>query len=254
MDIDDKSCATLASHTGEYGVDFELLEGETLMAGVSMSRSAQLVHVRFARPHRALSCAVLNGGFCHASDFLNVRVARHTPNPVEDPSRTLQRWSDELQCRGVTVGMMTAASLQSLRVAREEICGETLAVLVTTGLENARRAGDPAEYRTLEVLPDRLGTINLGIVTSARVADTALVEMIAIATEAKVAMMQELDIMSPISGKLATGTGTDAIAVFSGDGTHHARFAGKHTLLGERLAILVMQAIRGSVNAQQAAY
>jgi adenosylcobinamide hydrolase len=170
---------------------------------------------------------------------------------VEDPALTLQRLSDELRCSGVTVGMMTAASLRSLRVVREIICNETLAVLVTTGLENARRAGDPAEYRALDALPTKLGTINLGVVTSAQVGDAALVEMVVIATEAKVAVMQELDVTSPISGQLATGTGTDAIAVFSGGGIHSARFAGKHTVLGERLAIMVMQAIRSSVNALQ---
>jgi adenosylcobinamide hydrolase len=223
---------------------------ETLMPGVNLARTADLVHVRFAQPHRALSCAVLNGGLCQASDFLNARVARHMPNPLEDPAHSLQRLSDQLQCRGVTVGMMTAASMESLRIASETISNETLAVVVTAGLENARRAGDPAEYRTLGALPAERGTINLCIVTSAQVADETLVEMIAVATEAKVAVMQELGIMSPVSGKLATGTGTDAIAVFSGHGSQRARFAGKHTLLGERLAVLVMQAVRSSVNAQ----
>ena len=49
---------------------------------------------------------------------------------------------------------------------------------------------------------------------------------------------------------VGVGTGTDAIAVFSGHGRQRARFAGKHTVLGERLAILVMRAIRSSVHAQ----
>jgi adenosylcobinamide amidohydrolase len=219
-----------------------------LMAGVTVSCSANLVHVRFSQPHRALSCAVLNGGFCHASDFLNLRVASHSPDVTEDPAASLQRLSDQLQCRGPAVGMMTAASLASLRVISEDIGGETLAVLVTTGLENARSAGDLAEHRSLDDVPGERGTINLAIVTSAQIADAALVEMVAIATEAKTAVLHELEITSPVSGRLATGTGTDAIAVFSGHGVGRARFAGKHTLLGERLAVLVMHAIRSSVN------
>ncbi len=228
----------------------ELVESAALMPGVSLSHTADMVHVRFARPHRALSSAVLNGGFCHASDFVNARVARHTPGP-EEPALTLQQLSDKLQCCGVTVGMMTAASLQSLRVESEMVCGEALAVLVTTGLHNARRAGDPAEYHSLDVVPAKNGTINLGIVTSVQVADEALVEMIMVATEAKVAVLHELGITSPISGRLATGTGTDAIAVFSGHGRQRARFAGKHTILGERMAVMVMQVIRSSVIEQQ---
>jgi adenosylcobinamide amidohydrolase len=57
-----------------------------------------------------------------------------------------------------------------------------------------------------------------------------------------------LGITSPVSGRLATGTGTDAIAVFSGHGVGRARFAGKHTLLGERLAVLVMQSLHSSIS------
>jgi adenosylcobinamide hydrolase len=226
--------------------------GENLMPGVHLARTTDLVHVKFAQPHRALSSAVLNGGYCHASDFLNVRVAKHSATPLDDPALTLQRLSEQLHCPGLTVGMMTAASLASLRVLCETISGETLAVLVTTGMENARRAGDPAEHRALEVVPTNRGTINLAVVTSAQVADEALVEMVAVATEAKVAILHEMEIRSPVSGQLATGTGTDAIAIFAGHGGHRARFAGKHTLLGERLAVMVMQVIRSSVNYQQA--
>ena len=221
---------------------------QTLMPGVRLSRSANLVHVAFDRPYRALSCAVLNGGLCAASHFLNVKVARHSPSPAEDPALTLQRLSDQLQCQGVTVGMMTAASLASLRVACEVIGDERIAVFVTSGMENARSAGDHAEYRSLDTMVHKRGTINLAVVTSVRVAEEALVEMIAIATEAKVAVLHTLGITSPISGRLATGTGTDAIAIFSGHGSHSARFAGKHTLLGERLASMVMQVMRESLD------
>lgn len=229
----------------------KFLVSETLMPGVQLSHNAEMVHVSFSPPHHTLSSAVLNGGYNQASDFLNVRVPKHTPNPVEDPTLTLKKMSDNLQCTGITVGMMTAASIDSLRVARETICGETLAVLVTSGLENARRAGDPAEYRSLEATPHDLGTINLGVIISARVAPEALVEMIAVATEAKVAVLHEMGVTSPISGALATGTGTDAIAIFSGSGDQYVRFAGKHTLLGERLASMVMEALRSSVMFKQ---
>ena len=225
----------------------------TLMPGVSLSHSSELVRVSFSRPYLALSSAVLNGGYCHASDFLNVRVARHGPDNAEDPAVTLQRLSDELSCPGTTVGMMTAASLDSLRVVSGSIDGETLAVLVTTGMENARSAGDQAEYRSLDMVPPDRGTINLAIITSAQIAEAALVEMVAIATEAKVAVLHELAVRSPVSGRLATGTGTDAIAVFSGHGPGRARFAGKHTLLGEQLGKQVMDAVRSSVDYKKAA-
>ena len=223
----------------------------SLMPGVRLSRREELVRVSFAQPYSALSSAVLNGGYCAASNFLNVRVPKHSPDPAEDPQITLQRLSSQLHCVGTTVGMMTAASLDSLRVMTTDIGDETMAVLVTTGLENARCAGDPAEYRTLDVVPGERGTINLAIVTSVQIAQAALVEMVAIATEAKVAVLHDMAIKSPVSGRLATGTGTDAIGVFSGHGSGRARFAGKHTLLGERLAVMVMEVIRSSVDYKQ---
>jgi adenosylcobinamide amidohydrolase len=226
----------------------ELADSAVLMTGVQLSRSGRCVRVNFAKPHRALSSAVLNGGYCLASNYLNVRVDKHGSGSMEDPALSLQRVSDQLQCSGVSVGMMTAASLDSLRVVCESIGGEELAVVVTTGMENARRAGDSAEYRSLEVVPIQRGTINLAVITSAQVADEALVEMVTVATEAKVATLHELDIKSPVSGELATGTGTDAIAIFSGHGRHQVRFAGKHMLLGERLAVMVMQAVHSSID------
>ena len=229
----------------------EATDSDTLMPGVCLSRTDEYVHVHFSSPYRALSSAPLNGGYCNASDFLNFRVAKHSSGDLEDPAFSLQQVSDQLNCAAITVGMMTAASLDSLRVLVELMSGESLAVLVTTGLENARRAGDRAEYRSLEASPADRGTINLGIITSARVAEEAMVEMVAIATEAKAAVLQELGILSPVSGQLATGTGTDAIAVFSGSGKGRVRFAGKHTLLGERLAAMVMAAIRSSVEFSQ---
>ena len=59
--------------------------------------------------------------------------------------------------------------------------------------------------------------------------------------------LQELDIRSPISGELATGTGTDAIAVICGEQGERIDYCGKHTRLGEVLARLVIEALSDSV-------
>src|SRR5690606_11423614 len=121
-----------------------------------------------------------------------------------------------------------------------------LLVAVTTGLANARRAGDLGEYRQLQDVPDKIGTINMAIVTSATVNTAVMVEALMIATEAKAAALQELGITSTASAGIATGTGTEAQAIFSGD-RRQVAFAGKHTLFGERLAQLTMTALRDSI-------
>ena len=62
--------------------------------------------------------------------------------------------------------------------------------------------------------------------------DEAMVEAVQIVTEGRVRALYENGIKSCQSGLLATGTGTDCIAVVSlGDGVE--RYCGKHTQLGE---------------------
>ena len=239
--------------------------------GVTLEQTSDHVHLEFDKPQRVLSSAVLNGGFYQANHFLNMRVPKHCPltlegsslkdalledTALEDPAITLKRYCDEKRWRGPAIGMMTAASMKSLRVAHEFLPGEglvyeSLAVVVTSGLQNARRAGDPAEFRALTPVPNKVGTINMAIVTSAYLTNAAMVEAITVATEAKAAVLQQLNVLSPVSGKVATGTGTDAIAFFSNTDNQNnqpVKFTGKHTLFGERVAQLVIKSLRSSIN------
>lgn len=230
---------------------------------VTLLHTDDLVALSFEVPRRVLSSAVLNGGFCIAEGLLNLRVSADGCAALEAPETTLQRTCDEMHCTGLRVGLMTAASMNSLRIVGTHIEQQSLHVVVTVGLENARRAGDPAEQRSLYVDLEQHGTINLVVLTSAQLSDAVMVEMVAVATEAKAAILQELKVTSPVSGLTATGTGTDAIAIVAGandddsrgqlgqepgEGESIVQFAGKHTVFGERLAVLVMDAIRSSIS------
>lgn len=219
--------------------------------GVMLEQTPDHVHLAFDRPRRVLSSAVLNGGFSHVSHFLNMKVSTECPLAVEDPAITLSRYCRDRGWQGDAIGMMTAASMKSFRAAYDRVGGESLAVVVTTGLGNARRAGDSAEGVELSSIPHQAGTINMAILTSAPLTDAAMVEMVSVVTEAKAAALQEQGVKSPVSGKLATGTGTDAVAIFSGDsGTlpEPIRFTGKHTLIGERTAKMVIETLHASIN------
>lgn len=236
-------------------------EGYFIAEGVTLEQTPDHIHLGFEKPQRVLSSAVLNGGFYQANHFLNMRVPKHCPltlegAALEDPAVTLERYCDEKGWSGAAIGMMTAASMNSLRVEHDFLPGEqlaeqSLAVVVTTGLDNARRAGDTAEFTALTSIPNKVGTINIAIVTSAYLTTAAMVEAVTVATEAKAALLQELGVLSPVSREVATGTGTDAIAVFSGTdekSSQKVRFTGKHTLFGERVAQLVIKALRSSIN------
>jgi len=78
----------------------------------------------------------------------------------------------------------------------------------------------------------------------------AMVESVMLATEAKTVAMRKLGVKSPVSGAIATGTGTDAIAVVNGFGSRSVRYCGKHVLFGEMLASVVIEAITKSLSAR----
>ena len=75
----------------------------------------------------------------------------------------------------------------------------------------------------------------------------AMVESVMLVTEAKTVAMRKLSVKSPVSGTIATGTGTDAIAVVNGFGSETIRYCGKHVIFGEMLASVVIEAITESL-------
>lgn len=101
-----------------------------LPAGLRLLHTEDLAYLTFDRPRQVLSSAVLNGGFCVAGGLLNLWVPADADSSLEEPDVTLQRVSDELPGAGVTVGMMTAASMKSLRPVGERIENESLHVVV----------------------------------------------------------------------------------------------------------------------------
>ncbi len=75
-----------------------------------------------------------------------------------------------------------------------------------------------------------------------------MVEAIMIATEAKTVALREADITSYKSTQVATGTGTDSIAIASSNGHPAVNYCGKHVLFGEILSRLVIKALLSSIN------
>lgn len=215
-------------------------------AGLRFESHSNWISLVFDELRPCLSSSVLNGGLTQATRWLNLIVDADS-HTEEHPAGFLSRlclangWNAEN-----TVAMMTAASHKSLRVRFASLENESLLVAVTTGLSNARRAGDPADYRQLTAQPTEIGTINMAVVTSASLSTSVMVEALMIATESKAAVLQELNINSTASVEVATGTGTDAQAIFGGTGVQ-VEFSGKHTIFAEYLATLTMSALRDSI-------
>jgi adenosylcobinamide hydrolase len=221
-----------------------------LHQGAYLEQTANHVHVIFDRPYPVLSSAVLNGGFTEALHIVNLKVDKglsDSANPRQAPHDTLADYCRRCGWRGAAVGMMTAASMNSFRLTRRTEQDVEIIVLLTCGLSNPRRAGDPADQQTMAPAPPPADTINTIVLTTATLTPPAMVEAVMIATEAKAVAMQDLGVTSPVSRAPATGTGTDAVAVACRPGAQPMQYCGKHLLFGEILARLVIEGLRASI-------
>ena len=216
-----------------------------------IKHTCQHVHIALSPSRRVLSSAPYNGGWVDAGHLLILNVRdnyRGDKGPFEPLSRTFENYCLQRKWPGVTVGMMTSAKMTSFRKEQRSVQGVEITVLVTAGISNARRAGDPAECRSFEAVDMNPGTINIIVLTTARLSPAAMVEAVMVVTEAKTAALQDLGVLSPVTGKVATGTGTDAMAVVSGNISPEIKFCGKHTLFGELLASATIDAVYSSLD------
>ena len=208
------------------------------------------IHIAFDSPTPVVSSAVLNGGALSANHILNLNIGNLSGtglNIQQPPNLTLAQYCRNRGWSGTTVGLMTAASMDSFRMVQATEQGVEIFVLVTSGLSNARRAGDYAEYRRIGNPQYNPGTINIICLTTAVLTQAAMIEAVITATEAKTAALQNLGIKSPVSEAPATGTGTDAIASACGHGSIKIQYCGKHVVFGEILANLVIEAVTSSI-------
>ena len=232
----------------------DTINTERLAEKILLEQTPNHIHVQFDFPYQVTSSAVLNGGFVDTSHILNLKVQKQ-PVGLNSTSRSpdveLSAYCEKHGWQGVTVGMMTAASMDSYRIVRAVQQGVDIIVLVTSGLSNARRAGDYAEVRNIMPAVSKAGTINIICLTGTGMVPAAMVEAVMTVTEAKAAALQNLDIKSPVSNQPATGTGTDCIAIAADPQAEKIQYCGKHVLFGELLANSVIEAVTSSIKGSQ---
>jgi adenosylcobinamide amidohydrolase len=202
--------------------------------------------VSFPAPVRALSWAVLNGGFCHADHIINHHVSGGDARFCDQPGRWLQEAASRLGLEGVVVAMATAVEMKNSVQVSLAGGGNEVRCFATVGCGNALSVGDPALVATEEPAPSPLHTINLILTVQPGLSDEAMVEAIQIATEGRVRALYEAGIRSSVSNLAATGTGTDCIVIAS-LGREHARYCGKHTRLGETIGRAAYAAVKNGL-------
>lgn len=185
--------------------------------------------VDLLRPRKVLSFAPHNPGFHTTQHILmrQVRDADLTPD-FDAPAWLATQMAG--MGHGEGVGMMTSRGLQHFQMER----AGPVTCLATVGLGNAERVGhrraSPAQS---------YGTINLIVLIELGLCDVAMIEALSIVAEARTLAVIEAGVKLP-SG-LATGTGTDCIALACDPG--EIVFAGLHTELGEAIGRAVHDAV-----------
>ena len=200
--------------------------------------------VSFRAPARVLSWALLNGSFRHADHIVNHRVQGDDPWFSARPREWLEQAAANLGLHGPVVAMATAVEMENL--ARVSCSGPYAEVtcFTTVGCANALSVGDRASVTMIETIPATPHTINMIVIVRPALTDEALVEAIQIATEGRVRALYEVGVQSSVSDLLASGTGTDCIAIASFGGATRAPYCGKHTELGELIGRAAYLAVK----------
>jgi adenosylcobinamide hydrolase len=207
-------------------------------------------------PLRILSSAVLNGGLKEANGIINVQVSEECGNDANDEHWNsedfLKRKAQELQLpEDKVVGLMTAARMQNVEVVSKKFGKMILTVFVTAGASIAVTAGDPTEPKQNLLPPKRCGTINIIVLVDGNLTESCMVDAVKTVTEAKTVALRELDIRSRFSGDIASGTGTDSVAVACTKKGDVIKYAGTFTRLGELISKAVKETVKGAIYKQE---
>lgn len=213
-----------------------------------LSECEKWLCVNFDIPHTIKSWAVLGGGTQEALAVLWRQVTDDELHVGIDPRAYLigqieAHYGHNPVPRPI-VGFLTGARLVGYTEAFLGHSGIWARCIATVGLNNALRVGDlptaAAPYP---------GTINILLQTSVPLTDLAAIEALSIVAEARTVAVLEGGIQSTAGFGLASGTGTDCIAVASPTASDGAvlAYAGKHTVLGYLIGAAAHKAVATGV-------
>ena len=235
---------------------------------VELHRLDKIIYAKFLKPHRVISTCRAAGGIRDGLDYVFNHQSCEPSGHMDALPESA--WKDPLKYRDMVAGryglspdgcatLGTAANMHNAAVAEESFRKHRVAAVSTGGVEcNAGRVGEPAsgyeedgEHQRLDRQETpRAGTINTMLFIGQELTHGALVRSIVTATEAKAAALQELNVNSRYSPGLATGTGTDQIAVACLLGGVPLSGAGKHSKLGELIGQAVKKSVMGALALQ----
>lgn len=189
-------------------------------------------------PHRVLSWAPHRPGYQHVRHIL-WRQVRNADLPSD---LDVGAWLAREMAGHDAVCLLTSRDIAFHRIARASVDGVTAQALATVGLSNAESVGSRADRsgRDWDKVLVGYGTINIAVKLSRPLSDIGLLEAQSVATQARTAAIIAAGHIVP-GGAIATGTGTDCIAVAAPPGAQD--YAGLHTAIGEAIGRAVFDAV-----------
>lgn len=141
------------------------------------------------------------------------------------------------------VAFLTSRNIQFFDEVTATVGDVTAHAVATVGFSNAERVGHRVD-RT----GNNWGTINVALRLNVGLTEPALIEAMSIAVQARTAAVMDAGL--PLETGIATGTGTDCVAVASPAGA--TQYAGLHTEVGEAAGRAVYNAVQSGARAWMA--
>ncbi|MDW5562036.1 MAG: adenosylcobinamide amidohydrolase [Methanomassiliicoccus sp.] len=237
----------------------EVLEPEKrlvcrFLSGESVFRHGRALIVQLPEGRNTLITSWLNGGY--REDLRAVFNSQtiddvHGHLKIEEYSLYLKVMAERLGLDPErTSGLSTAVHMDNASIVTKSYQSTSVTAIVTGGVEgNGGRAGDPASYNEVRGVEPIGGTIVTMLLVNGDMPKHTMARAIMTATEAKSCALQQLMAPSRYSTGIATGSGTDQIAIISDrDSSNRLTDAGKHSKLGELIGKCVIEATTEALN------
>lgn len=187
--------------------------------------------VKTEQPLKTMSSGVVGSGMGWYQNFVNRHVDKSYN--CSDHKKEMAIYLEQNGfVPGETVGMMTAVKLEDVSYKLYHDGDVSIFVVVTAGVGNAI----DASIIDREVYDYSPGTINTWIFVNGELSEEAFIQSVMTATEVKVKVLQNEEVLDQNTGTLATGTSTDSILIAATQKGNTIEFAGSFTQLGRLIS------------------
>jgi adenosylcobinamide amidohydrolase len=196
-----------------------------------------------------VSSAIYNGGFKKVKAILNVQAPEEYSDQQlhMDPQKVIVESAKKLGISENFVGMITAAAVDKFALVTKTDGDVTVSVAATAVDPEGNTCSHAESAGETITVEEMTGTINIMVVIDGNPTESCMVSTVITATEAKAAVMWELDIRSRYSGEVATGTITDAIIVAKTSRGEPIVYGGPASKLGQLVGYCTRKAVKEAV-------